>query len=350
MIKRILPLVAVLTLLVAFFAVPAFGATYDIVNYNDFVTDVQVDGNNDLVTVTFPASICGTQENDYYGNNYFPGSASGSVLLKRGYWYGAGYYSPGSHITKVYLDASNIPSGSIVTFTGSLWLSNISNGIKDTVSCDYWVAAEYYNSDRFSVGADFYDFSVPNMTDETRVYNFSESVTINKPAEAAYIVLLVRFRAEPVSVSSQQVELSYSFGSTKLQMSISSLYRLQEQTGKTNELLDKIANGTVDGKPPVGSDSVGDLDDIEGGLKDNTAAGREEAEEIFNESSGLVASHMSGFLFLSNVIERMLSVGWLRGVVVISLSLGILGFLANIAMIAGRNGRDGRDAKSTKGG
>lgn len=355
MFKRLIPLVAVLSLLVASLATPAFANDdtdlvkdrWTVLDYRDFVISEDYYEGENYYFVQFPREYIGIQEINYNGSVMNRDSLNGSVDLYYDTFGAIGLYVPQFYTGYYILDARNIPSG-------STYSSNVDLRISHPVGSDYALTEisgvvsariAYYDADMNVIswvnGGD-QDYSLKG---NTSTYHIPIYQVLDKPAGTVYISFywIMNFNRIATPNSDPYVTLNYSFSNPILQISVDAAYKEQQQ-------LDEIINGTVDPELPEGSGSVGDLDDLEGGLKDDTAAGRDEAEEIFNESSGLVASHMSGFLFLSNVIERMLSVGWLRGVVVISLSLGILGFLANIAMIAGRNGRDGRDAKSTKGG
>lgn len=149
-------------------------------------------------------------------------------------------------------------------------------------------------------------------------------VDINKPSNAAYCCFYAYFSLfnERCNDFGKDVMVQFSVFNPTLKISTS--------------YVEIIIDGIVNGIAPPGYDSMNGLGDLEDYLQDNTSSGRVEAEEIFDKSPGLVVTHASGFLFLSNVIERMLSVGWLDGILTISLSLGILGFIGNIVASAGR--------------
>lgn len=148
------------------------------------------------------------------------------------------------------------------------------------------------------------------------------------------------------------MEVNFEFFEPTLGMSIDDLSALTDKLDTTNRLLEDIKNGTVDGTPPSGSDSVGDLESAEGALKNDTVAGREHANQIFNGSFEPILDNTSGFLFWVKTIEGLVGVGWLKGILTVSLALGIFGFLCNIVMVAGRSvsRREALAAKSTKGG
>lgn len=352
MLKRIVPLVAVLSLLVAMFVVPASAATVNgrtVIDYNDYVSNVKVDGDNDIVTVSLPAYMYGYQKNDSTGTEFIEGVPLGSLSCDPtdSINDAAGLYFPGGLITSTFMDLSNIPDASVFETSGKVWIEFDHTG-SNFVDVGYWTSINFYDSSFQFLGVQRTPTRGVQYTEGAYVFDFEYDVAINKPEGAVYAVTSFIFEVLRTEITNA-FTIWFDFDIPTLQMSINSLYRLQEQTGKTNKLLDQIANGEVTPETPDGAGSVGDLDDVEGSLEDDTAAGRQEADHIFNESWGLVAAHMSGFLFLSNVIERMIGVGWLRGLIVVSLSLGILGFIANIAMIMGRNGRDGKDAKSSSG-
>lgn len=360
MLKRIFPLVIVVTLL---FFVVAFPAGAKIVNgrnvldYNDYVSNAVVDGDKDIVTVTFPDNLYGLSMNDYYGRRFEVGETVGDITVSKSDSINdtVGFYYPGGGVTGTFLDASNIPDGSVISLNTNIWIDpnydyTGENLAQTEVNVDIYAAVEYLDSD-FNYLSDTDDDYVRYATVRSGGHTFTEKSTmvINKPAGTKYLNIHVRFTVVRV-VDGDFFQLYFSFNAPKLNMSISSLYRQQEQTGKTNQLLDDIVNGEVSAKPPANAGVVGGLEDAENALKDNTASGREEAEQVFNESWNLVAAHTSAFLFLGFVIERFMTVGWIKGILTVSLSLGILGFLANIVMITGRNDRGSKSSGHSKGG
>lgn len=357
MLKRIIPLVAILAIIASIFAFPVSaddrvenGMT--IVDYNDYVSNVQVDGDNDIVTVTLPPYMYGYIQKDHNGQYMTDGVPLGSLYCfpddnLTDY---ASVYYPGSGITKTYLDLANIPDGSSFSTKGKVWIEPNLNGKLDaSVDVQYYCCIEYFNSNFVSVGSQRTQIKGVSYNLGAHVYELPFDGIIEKPENASYCVTFFQFRVVNIDNDGSPIRVWFDFDRPSLKMSISSLYRLQEQSGKTNELLDKIVNGEVTPEAPEGSGSVGDLDDVEGALKDDTSAGREEAEQIFNESWGLVVAHTAGFLFLSDVIERMIGVGWMRGILTVSLSLGIFAFLVNIAITTG-NKLSSKGGKSGKGG
>lgn len=248
LIYRIVPVISVSVILVASLATPAFATEYTVLDYNDYISNVVVDGTNDLVTVTFPSSLCGVQVNDVYGDRHFPDNNYGAMYLRRYTWGTCGYYMPGSGITRTYLDASNIPDGSVFTLSSELHLFNEVNG-PVTVSGDIYAVIQYMTKDFTTIsGTQAAYVDTFRLLEESKWHDNQFNITLQKPDNCAYIVVYVRFKAIQNDLD-DLVEVGFNFYETKLQMSISSLYRLQEQTGKTNELLGKI------------DDSLGEIQD-----------------------------------------------------------------------------------------
>lgn len=360
MFKRIFPLVSILSLLLFVIAFPAGAKTVDgriVLDYNDYVSNAVTDGDNDVVTITLPDNLYGLSMYDYYGYRSEVGQTVGDITVSKSDSINetVGFYYPGGGVTSTYLDASNIPDGSVISLNTNIWIDpnydySGENLAQTEVNVDIYAAVEYMDSD-FNYLANTSDDYASNATVRSGGHTFTEksNIVINKPAGTKYLNIHVRFTVVRV-VDGDLFRLYFSFNAPKLNMSISSLYRQQEQTGKTNQLLDDIVNGEVSAKPPENAGAVGGLEDAENALKDNTASGREEAEQVFNESWNLVAAHTSAFLFLGFVIERFMMVGWIKGILTVSLSLGILGFLANIVMISGRNDRGAKSSGHSKGG
>ena len=186
-------------------------------------------------------------------------------------------------------------------------------------------------------GISYYDANfqyIDYQVSEQKYYSFDTGerfdqiveLTLDKPSNAKYCTFYFRVnfaigRTNDRDLTSFPFEFQFSQPDLRIRTSY----------------IQALLQGVVQGKPPSSSDTIIGVGELEDYLSGQVDGGINSTDQVFNESSGLVISHLSGFLFLSNVIERMISVGWLRGVIVVSLSLGLLGFIANFAMVAGRS-------------
>lgn len=358
MIKRFLPLLLVLAIVISSVAVPAMatsyvtdinGDEYEVFDYTEYIESFVYDGANKIVTVSFPREFNAVQVHDPNGNIALPAGVYNGYVSCSAERHGAALYNaPGSWMTQKVMLCDNIPDGALALSSGSVSLDNV--GDHSQVRVIISAGIHYYDEHVNAISSDTPNVDKVTLTDDQYTATWSNSVPINKPKNAKYCSFHIRVECRYYSGETDRGNVRFAFNVSKLQMSISAMQELQEETGKTNELLEQIANGNVTPETPEGSGSVGDLDDLEGGLKDDTSAGRDEANQIIDDSFEPILGNSAGFLFWASVIDPLVSVGWLRGLLTVSLALGIFGFLANIVMIAGRHGRDGRDSKSNKGG
>ena len=360
MFKRILPLIVVFALLIPLLISPA-SAVYD---YNDFITNIEVDGDKDIVTFSVPldsfkiqfvSSEIGLNET-FYSNSF-----SWPLESLRTYDLYAYAFSKGG-----YLDVTNIPDGSLVTFDVSISSVQPAGGY----STPSWsTQIYYYDKNKTFLGQN----NVFHDKDAIR-NNFSFEMTMNKVAGASQATFnLIMKELQPF----YSCDFTFTIESLNLTLSISSLYRLQEQTGKTNEILsavekkleqngqklddvisgidqngeklDEIINGEVEPVRPEGSDSIDSLEKIEDDLLNSAGDGLSDYQQYIDDSLTVIEGHIPAFAMMSMVFDSFINVGWLRGIFVISLSLGIFGYLVNIAFKAAGDAKS-KSARNSKGG
>lgn len=364
MIKRFIPLAVAVALLIPVFLIPV-GASSDPVpwNYMDYVTNVTVDGENDIVEFDVPLDFSYiavyNRELDYR-------EASKTGFLAGEFPQPLTEYSMYINPidSKHPLSVKNIPKGAILTLDLKV----------DFVPDEFNINWDFPSGqvDVYYMNDDFKD-----LARETIAVEFSPEMTIPFEFFRGYnlgscIAIVISFdNIKPFLWE----DYTYTVEITRMhcEMSISSLYRLPEITqqnnklmtqinkkldeqgilledlmkeqGETNDKLDQIIEGTVAPSAPVGSDSVGDLGDLEDDLFNSAQDGLDQADNIFNNAPGIVALYSSGFLFMANVIEHFSSAGWISGILTVSLALGLLGFIANIAVAVVRSSAKGKGGK-----
>lgn len=225
MLKKTLILALVLILLVGIMVFPA-SAVSEYLDYNDFITSIDVDGDNDLVTISIPEQYFRIRI--YQGGNLFldqKGGDSGTVAL----------------IKDVHYDIYFMLDGSC-----KLLLNNIPN---NTV-CKYFVVAECdssgYGTPFVRIVTDYYDSNdkfissqykgyenVPIYPDFATPYEF----TLNKPS-GTYSASTRLYYTDYYPLDNTNA--TFYWHSFQLTFSISSLYRLQQETGKTNAILTRV--------------------------------------------------------------------------------------------------------------
>ena len=339
------------------------------INYNQFVTNVVVDGANDLVTVSIPSS--------YFESSYSTPS-----------W------------TPIY-DWSG-PEGSYN-------VGNQPNGLQIVVS-PFGDRLRLASSGAF----DGYFLSLKNIPSDA---TFSFDIQIEMYATSAETprVTLSRYASNLVSGSvvayNRLIQLPYSFGimgdgfqylshvegsfdtnydgwypifnivaygvggvvSTYLsdfdiKLSINSYYRALQESGLSDQIddlrdeladqnlklddiistQDQIVNGSVDSVVPDDSDVLKDLEDQEDELFGSVSVGFDVADSIFSSSSTFVTSLAPAFVFVASLCNDLWNFGPFGYLLEVSLALGIAASILGLGLGALRSRREPRFHGFTK--
>lgn len=341
--KRFFPIFICLCLCISVFAVSASAETIEVdgrtvIDYLDYIDGYDlIFADDGWAFIRVDPSFLGSRAYDALnGERFFErgtqeftlqcNTADGSEM-----WC-ASYY-PGASITNTFLTLENIPDGS------KFWIQFF---------CD--VEAEEFQTElavAMHTGIVYYDSNFNVVSHDTEVTNYvidAENMrltdicemTITKPENATYCV----FETEIVFTTQRSNNTGYIPIACQFDMP-----SLKMATSYTHLIINAIINS----KKPVGSDGIVDVDELEDYLNESGANGREEAEEVMDEAPDLVLSHLSGFLFMATVIDVLINVGWIRGVLTVSLSLGIFCFITNVASSVGRafEHRGGKGAGKT---
>lgn len=134
--------------------------------------------------------------------------------------------------------------------------------------------------------------------------------------------------------------------------------KLDAISGKVVDIENKLDdqwNADVTPNDPDGSDIVGDLDDIESGLRDSVSGGFNIGLDIFANATETISSYVTSFLVLSSILNNFMDIPFFNGILVVSLSLGLIGLLINLlGSIVGRarnvDARSSKSGGSKKGG
>lgn len=234
--KRFIP---VLTALVVLVCCVSFSASAEALDYRDYEKYVTVDGDKDLVTVSFP-------------QEWFSGVFTNSSGAGLAWWSGwEFYYEPDSSVTPgcwayiapfggptastsfsysgLYLSLDNIPSD-------ALWHISLAaaahHGVIDWITIFSCQFRSFSVLDSYATVYEYLDVSP--IYDDAYPYRWSVDGCFPAGADGWFPQIILRLddvRNYPI-----YIEVT-SFTVT---LSISSLYRLQEQTGETNDLLDEV--------------------------------------------------------------------------------------------------------------
>lgn len=358
MTKRILVVSACLMALIGVLVFPAGAAGFD---YNDYVTNITVDGDNDIVTVVIPA-VEQTVAYSAAGATFVEG-VNGKISFPVT---GEVNYDLRLYPFPDYLDLSNIPDGTTFTMGFHCYLNS---GGYDTPTLI--LAYDYYSNGSYISGS-INNLGKQNVED---VHYYTGTVlrptpTANQMGCSMYLYGFVPFNSGTVTFKAMDFVMT---------MTISSLYRLQQQSGKTNEILtevekqladqgktlddvlgeqqetndklDEIINGTVDPSAPAGSGTVGDLDDTEAGLRDDAQSGLDQGLEVQQSALDIVLQYASAFACVGWIFNKFADLPFFSGLLYVSMALGIYGTILGVGLSASRTGsRAGGRSGKGKGG
>ncbi len=222
--KRIIPLFVCLVFVAGVLVIPASAAGLD---YNDYVTDVVVDGDNDLVTVTIPASLAYMRIYDYTDKAeiYEGYGANHSIELTAEHEYGFQLFPLGyPWSVDGGLDLDLIPDGTLATIDFDMIV-----GVTDQLPMNATFYTIYRDSGGSSVNSSYVDYEFSGAT------TFSGTISDSTSSAAIVQYENVVFFQVPFDESG-----AFIIHDTVLTMSISSLLRQQQISGKTNKLLDEV--------------------------------------------------------------------------------------------------------------
>lgn len=332
--------------------VPARAALID---YNDYITNVSVDGDNDLVTITIPADMAYFRitKKNAVGEYKYAGDGFGSFDYKfetdvdYRIWYNPfSYIGDGLH----GLDLTDIPIGTEITtrfgFNVDSWY------MTDTplLLCRYY----YYEYKE----TPFLKQQIHKIGNSAEWDNLTDTYTTIDVKGANMLALT--FEAQGFNFPSEYpAPLGVIAYDTVMTLKISSLLRLQQATGKTNQILkqvelqlaeqgktlddirdqndtiidqnDQIINGQVKPETPDGADRFDDLDDTEAGLRDDSQAGLDTGIEITKNALQIIMQYATAFACAGWIFECFSTLPIFTALLFVSMALGVFGLVVNLA-------------------
>lgn len=309
-------------LIVATCVIPAFAADLD---YNDYIYNIEVDDDLDIVSVSIPVSTFSKITWRVWDR-----SVSGQPVVAdtTGQSFTYAYNPSHQYLVNVnpfagdYLDLSDIPDQTTIIFSYSVeGLAYAGDsGIRAAVTVNYYDAnhgsLSYVNG--------------PQQNGQFLEVN-QVAYTISKPSGAAYARFGMNFVDLSVlgnSASTAELE------SVTFQFSISSLTRLQQETGRTNKLLDQIMNGyDPEPTPPSVQDSVDDMHDAEDEVIENF-----QPDRVYDDLDDMTVTILDQLVLFANafglitlMFNAFLAIPELGLLAYISLCIGLLAALLGIA-------------------
>ena len=371
-ILRSAPLILVCCMFVFVLSPSASAAGLD---YNDYVSNIIVDGDNDIVTVSLPTSYAGWVA--YQDLDELVGQGSGAEQ-----WFSFSTYNQWQIICSFPsggIDLSNIPNGTKVGFGVDLVIQRTSQmpydqSYDEEISIIYLLKDGSYSYQR--IGSTTKTISKYGQTYNINLTTVDYPLEIPDNADSMYLELKVRSHYGDVGSWTCKCTSNYF----SMEMKISSLYRQQQLTGKTNKLLDEtikqleeqgktmedvldqqtqtndklddIINGEVNPEAPEGADKVGDLDDAEGQLRDEAQVGLDQGVQIQQNVLQILEEYANGFAVFSWIFGLFAKLPFFSGLLYVSVALGTVSALLNLGLSAqaASDRANSRAQRNKKGG
>lgn len=296
-------------MLIFVMALPAFAGGLD---YNDYVSNVMVDGDNDLVTVSFPTSYAGWVAYENLTDKV--GEGAGEIQ-----WFSFSTYNQWQifcNFPTSRIDVSNIPNGTRVGFGVDLVIQRTTY-MPTNQSFEEEVNIVYLLKDGTTTSQ-----SLGSVTKTRYQYEFTYEISLTTtdfpleiPNNADSMYLEIKIRSHAGNVGSWTCKCTAQY--FDMEMKISSLYRQQQLTGKTNKLLDEvnrqleeqgrtmndILNGTPEQNESANNSAgiLGDKGDQLGDLADSIQPDKPDLDGVNTNVGDLVPS--TGLSALSSAIS-----------------------------------------------
>lgn len=317
--KRKLLIFTTVLLLVLACAVPAWAADID---YNDYIVDVQSDGTTDNVTVAIPLDKLTSPFWRVWTSNYQHVVDKYGLSITYTFGNTADYVLTFGPLKGDYLDLRDIPNGTDISFLFSCIGASYSgdSGIKA------WISVTYFDANHVQCGYLNYPKVSGQFLEDTLL-----TCTLDKPSEAVYAQFSVSWESFH-SLDTGAVTITCK--EFTMELSISAMTRLQQETGRTNKLLEQI-QGTVDEfinrepepNPPEFSDSMNDSLQAEQNILDRLPMASV-LEEFRNKESlvgdGIIANTEAFRLFVLIWDKFFLYCSWYDFLIYFSLCTGCL--------------------------
>lgn len=222
--KRIFSFIVYFCVIASFLAFPAFAKVID---YNDYISNVSVDGDNDIITVCLPGDDMTKWEfkskNGSQLFNTFYGQITPTLGFPELKVYRLIYYPIDS---RDLIDITQIPQDTVVNTSISI------ESEYDIQISSAEISVQYYDDNETLLATNIFKNSSFNPTSgDPLTFSFN----LSRPDGAKYI--RIRYWLNDCNLIGS---VRFLAGDLYFTMSINSLLRLQQETGRTNKLLEQV--------------------------------------------------------------------------------------------------------------
>lgn len=327
--KRI-TMVLLTILMVVALAVPTLAIT---ISPEDYIVEETSNGDISTLYVTVPGEDLRIKWNLLNGSTYATikeeEAQAFTVTLTASpskYWVGCQVFD--------YLDITDIVDGSTLSVKYNIEYE-LATYQPLVGSIRYQI--RYFDADGIMLDSvKFVTVPSANFFDETAL-----DVTIDKPEGAVKMTFILQF----MDITTEQTPITFRLNleSVSFVCDIPTMVRVQQETGRTNKLLEDIIEYKPTPKPPEFQEG---LEGVEG--REDAIVGEFEDGTLENfggnivDASEYLGQFASTFTLVQHMWEPFIQMPWLNAILVCSLALGLLGGFLGIFVTTARSDSKGR--------
>lgn len=303
--KRVLIILSCICLIVCL-AVPGF-AVSSFIDPIDYIVTESVNGDNNWINVSIPASAVIIKW-DKTKNGSWTNAQTGSSATFPADLQSHDIYSS----VTTPIDITSIIDGTTITMQYSC---TVNSGIQPQASHGRWFF-RYLDINGAVIGDQITSINISADFDTSYI-----SVIMDKPDNAVAMNVYYQWLD-----TTAQNSFTININSINFSCLVSALQRVQQETGKTNELLEHVINGQVNPTPPEFDDSMNQAINKEDSLVNMFPDGT--LENFGGNVVGLMDSlllYAGAFGLVKAFWEPFIELEWFNIILTASLALGLLG-------------------------
>ena len=321
--KRKIPILITAVAIFIACAVPAFAAEID---YNDYITNENVSGDDTIVDVSIPIDVFHSIQWRLWNrtNGTWPllVEAYGKSFT-HSYSQSLDYALTVAPFGTDVLDVRDIPDGTVLTFSYTVHGAAYSgeSGLPARIGMSY------YDANGKSLGFVNGAFQTGQFLEDNAV-----SFTLDKPDGCVSVKPALTFDSfNPIGNQTY----TFTLESVSFRFSVDSLLKLQQETGRTNKLLEQIMNGyDPDPEIPPVNDDVDDMHQAEDEVIEQF-----QPDRVYDDLDDMTVTILDNLVLLANafglitlMFDALLGIPELGLLAYISLCLGLLAALLGIGV------------------
>lgn len=309
--QRILFLCFVIVLVVTL-AVPCF-ALQNVIDPIDYIVTESANGDNNWINVSIPSSAV-TIKWDKTKNGSWTNAQTGSSATFPADLQSHDIYSS----VTTPIDITSIIDGTTITMQYSC---TVNAGVQPQASNGRWFF-RYLDVNGAIIRDQVTTINITSDFDTSYI-----SVIMDKPDNAVAMNVYYQWLD-----TTAQNSFTININSINFSCLVSALQRVQQETGKTNELLEEVINGYVPDSTVPGGGVGEDLDDKQQDALNQVGDGSQAFEDVQVGVLDSLALYATSFLAVGVLLDTFLEIDFVDNLFVISLAVGSFALLLGLVL------------------